>query len=112
MNPEAQRVAIAESQGWEHEFNGDHEDPEWYWIPPNDPDSDGEPPDFLSDLNAIHSAAKAECEKRGWDYSVFYSRGRYIATIRTDDAVVDSTNPDQCAALAESLLRALNLCTE
>ena len=37
---------IAEFCGWKYEFNGDHEDPEWYWIPPNNPDGNGNPPNY------------------------------------------------------------------
>ena len=56
MTPEQQRMAIAEACGWKREFNGDHEDPDWYYIPPNDPDGSGDPPDYLNDLNAMHEA--------------------------------------------------------
>jgi hypothetical protein len=58
MKPEQQRIAIAKACGWKREFNGDHEDPEWYWIPPNNPDGDDELPDYLNDLNAMNDAEK------------------------------------------------------
>jgi hypothetical protein len=58
MTKKQQRIAIAKACGWKHEFNGDHEYPEWYWIPPDDPDGSGEPPDYLADLNAMHKAEK------------------------------------------------------
>ena len=47
---------IAEYCGWKYEFNGNDEDPEWYWIPPNNPDGNGTPPDYCNDLNAMHEA--------------------------------------------------------
>lgn len=50
--------AIAEYCGWKYEFNGNDEDPEWYWIPPNNPDGNGTPPDYCNDLNAMHEAEK------------------------------------------------------
>jgi hypothetical protein len=45
--------AIAEYCGWKCEFNGNDEDPEWYWIPPNNPDGNGTPPDYCNDSNAM-----------------------------------------------------------
>jgi hypothetical protein len=56
-NQEVNKI-IAEYCGWKHEFNGDDEDPEWYWIPPNNPDGNESPPDYCNDLNAIHDAEK------------------------------------------------------
>jgi len=47
---------IAEYCGWKYEFNGNDEDPEWYWIPPNNPDGNGTPPDYCNDLNAMAEA--------------------------------------------------------
>lgn len=55
-NEEINKI-IAEYCGWKYEFNGNDEDPEWYWIPPNNPDGNGTPPDYCNDLNAM---AKAE----------------------------------------------------
>lgn len=59
MTEEQIRIAIAEACGWKREFDGNHEEPEWYWIPPNDPDGDGELPDYCNDLNAMHEAETA-----------------------------------------------------
>ena len=56
MNNEQINIAIAKACGWNREFDGNHEEPEWYWIPPNDPDGDGELPDYCNDLNAMHEA--------------------------------------------------------
>ena len=68
MNNEQINIAIAKACGWNREFDGNHEEPEWYWIPPNDPDGDGELPDYCNDLNAMHEAEetlqgmqRAEC---------------------------------------------------
>ena len=55
MTNEELNVEIAEYCGWKREFNGDHEDPEWYWIPPNNPDGNGTPPDYCNDLNAMRN---------------------------------------------------------
>ena len=50
--------AIAEYCGWKREFNGNDEDPEWYWIPPNNPDGNGTPPDYCNDLNEMREAER------------------------------------------------------
>jgi len=52
-NEEINKI-IAEYCGWKYEFNGNDEDPEWYWIPPNNPDGNGTPPDYCNDLNEMH----------------------------------------------------------
>jgi hypothetical protein len=49
---------IAKFHGWKREFNGDHEDPEWYWIPPNNPDGNGNPPNYCGDLNLMREAER------------------------------------------------------
>ena len=59
--------AIAEYYGWKYEFNGNDEDPEWYWIPPNNPDGNGTPPDYCNDLNAMHEAEKILFITNNWD---------------------------------------------
>lgn len=56
-NQEINKI-IAEYCGWKHEFNGDDEDPEWYWIPPNNPDGNQSPPDYCNDLNEMNEAEK------------------------------------------------------
>jgi hypothetical protein len=62
-NEEINKI-IAEFRGWKYEFNGNDEDPEWYWIPPNNPDGNGTPPDYCNDLNAMHEAEKMLNEKQ------------------------------------------------
>jgi len=56
MTNEEINKAIAEYCGWKYEFNGNDEDPEWYWIAPNNPDGNETPPDYCNDLNAMHEA--------------------------------------------------------
>jgi hypothetical protein len=58
MTDEQINQRIAEVCGWKHDFNEDHENPEWYWIPPNNPDGNGEPPNYCNDLNVMHEAEK------------------------------------------------------
>lgn len=112
MNPEAQRVAIAEASGFVHFQQGETVLLGWKTVGLNE--EQGQIiPDYLSDLNALHSAAKATCEKRGWEYSVRYSAGCYYCVIyQTSGWCGAAQNPSQCAALAESLLRAMNLWIE
>ena len=59
--------AIAEYYGWKYEFNGNDEDPEWYWIPPNNPDGNGTPPDYCNDLNLMREAEKILFITNNWD---------------------------------------------
>jgi hypothetical protein len=52
MNPEQQRIAIAEACGWK---------PETYWAQPIEPGDipvTTSPPDYLNDLNAMHEVEK------------------------------------------------------
>ncbi|MGA1046868.1 MAG: hypothetical protein ACO3UU_02575 [Minisyncoccia bacterium] len=70
---------IAEYCGWKYEFNGNDEDPEWYWIPPNNPDGNGTPPDYCNDLNAMHDAEKTL--SRGQNYHQLYGFGFYVNTL-------------------------------
>ena len=61
--------AIAEYCGWKYEFNGNDEDPEWYWIPPNNPDGNGTPPDYCNDLNAMHEAENTLNDDQQYEYA-------------------------------------------
>jgi hypothetical protein len=70
MTNEQINIAIAEACGWKREFDGNHEEPEWYWIPPNNPDGDGEPPDYCNDLNAMHEAVTTLPENKWVLYGV------------------------------------------
>jgi hypothetical protein len=62
--------AIAEFCGWKHEFNGDHEDPEWYWIPPYNPDGNGNPPNYCNNLNAMR---EAELKLNNIEYDAYFN---------------------------------------
>jgi len=68
MNPEQQRIAIAEACGWELKSNG--LSPMWSWqneylthrikwVAHKEMASQGVLPDYLNDLNAMHEAEKA-----------------------------------------------------
>ena len=61
--------AIAEYCGWKYEFNGNDEDPEWYWIPPNNPDGNGTPPDYCNDLNEMHEAENTLNADQQYEYA-------------------------------------------
>ena len=61
--------AIAEYYGWKYEFNGNDEDPEWYWIPPNNPDGNGTPPDYCNDLNEMHEAENTLNDDQQYEYA-------------------------------------------
>ena len=56
-NEEINKI-IAEYCGWKYEFNGNDEDPEWYWIPPNNPDGNGTAPDYCNDLNEMREVER------------------------------------------------------
>ena len=70
MYKEEINKAIAEFCGWKHEFNGNHEDPEWYWIPPYDPDGCDDAPNYYEDLNAMH---EAESKLNDVDYDAYWN---------------------------------------
>ena len=79
MNPEQQRIAIAEACGWSHKTLGN----ETYWwhdennksLPPSD-DGMRACPDYLNDLNAMHEAEKL-LTKANWGC---YGAELYIIT--------------------------------
>ncbi len=50
MNPEKQRIAIAEACGWHQSDKG------WWFNREETNGGDPEPPDYLHDLNAMHEA--------------------------------------------------------
>ena len=54
MNPEAQRIAIAEACGWKTTSDS----PNWAYYRPDGRGWNGELPDYLADLNAMHEAEK------------------------------------------------------
>ena len=119
MNPEKQRIAIAEKCGWrfvpEHDrmSPGGHEQisyPE-SWINP-----DGEDdvlPDYLNDLNAMHDAEKVLDEKQQVWYLQKLSQIRLRQGISgTIARVIDKTTFATATQRAEAFLRATGLWTE
>lgn len=68
MNPEKQRIAIAEACGWRIEYiHGNGMDCD-VWVDPEGLIRE-ECPDYLNDLNAMHEAEKALTELQRGDYS-------------------------------------------
>jgi len=109
MNPEQQRIAIAEACGWKHGETTETAYGASYplkgWRGPNSERfGHGQfPPDYLNDLNAMHEAQKvftAEQHKR-------YLRHLAGITLASDclDEAVDAT----AAQRAEAFLRTLGL---
>lgn len=98
MNPEAQRIAIAEACGWKQQHSKAKGEVRWYA-----PDGHNYllPPDYLNDLNAMHEAEKVKII--GTEYESDYCMYLY-------------ENAHQCFATpaqrAEAFLRTLNLWTE
>ncbi len=90
---------IAEYCGWKYEFNGNHEDPEWYWIPPNNPDGNGTPPDYCNDLNEMHEAEKVIIE-RGDEVMLDYDQELSMVT---DSWRWNATAAQRASAFLETL---------
>lgn len=55
MNAEAQRIAIAEACGWKTTSDS----PNWAYYRPDGRGWNGELPDYLADLNAMHFAEQS-----------------------------------------------------
>jgi hypothetical protein len=75
MNPEQQRIAIAEACGWELKSNG--LSPMWSWqneslthrikwVAHKEMASQGVLPDYLNDLNAMHEAENVLTNEQWW----------------------------------------------
>ena len=61
MNPEKQRIAIAEACGWQfipEYYHGKDQPPEFTTVTPDGRHLCGYYPDYLNDLNAMHEAEK------------------------------------------------------
>lgn len=54
MTPEQQRIKIAETCGWKIAINS----PSWSYYRPDGKGWNGDLPDYLNDLNAMHEAEK------------------------------------------------------
>lgn len=67
MNPEAQRIAIAEACGWR--CTASFKEAFACWVRPDGMDHQTEwLPDYLNDLNAMHGAEKVLTEEQWTDY--------------------------------------------
>jgi hypothetical protein len=69
MTNEEINKAIAEYCGWKYEFNGNDEDPEWYWIAPNNPDGNETSPDYCNNLNAMAEAENTLNDDQQYEYA-------------------------------------------
>lgn len=113
MNPEAQRIAVAEACGWKI---ADRVHPDiklqayLCWIRPgNEEWQEEELPDYLNDLNAMHDAVT----------SLDQSQKNYFVNI-LDDLIETEKQPERdfawcnatAAQRAEAFLRTLNLWKE
>lgn len=107
MNPEAQRIAIATSCGWDF-------DPAeaWRWVSRGQwckrPDSDelwfrSHVPDYLHDLNAMHDAEKVLRKVMGGNDSDAIIANRMTQYAELIDYAIDATAPQR----AEAFLRTL-----
>ncbi len=102
MDPEEQRIAIAEACGWTHsigDFGGD------YWR--HETRGPCLPPDYLNDLNAMH---EAECSLSNTKHKVFRMRLNLVTHktkkyIHPKRVMVSAT----AAQRAEAFLKALDL---
>ena len=65
MTPEAQRIAIAEACGWKTTSDS----PNWAYYRPDGRGWNGELPDYLNDLNAMHEAEKVLTDEQDLEYS-------------------------------------------
>ena len=68
MNPNAQRIAIAESQGWTYEPNHDPMFP-WRHRESKTVAYTTDLPDYLNDLNAMHEAEESLSLPQAEDYA-------------------------------------------
>ena len=110
MNPEQQRVAIAEACGWSHKTL----DNETYWwhdennksLPPSD-DGMRACPNYLNDLNAMHDAEKVLTNEQDLEYSCALEQvveGRFVTNNSEDMRRLRSATASQ---RAEAFLRTI-----
>ena len=95
MNPEQQRIAIAEACGWSTNKLADN-DGVWF-----SPEGKMEPslPDYLNDLNAMHSAEQVLTPEQRDDY--------YYAFLHDKDIDHSWTVSATASQRAEAFLRAI-----
>jgi hypothetical protein len=115
MNPEQQRIAIAEACGWELKSNG--LSPMWSWqneslthrikwVAHKEMASQGVLPDYLNDLNAMHEAEDT-IRDNSWGWLTYMSQLNRIPSLEDEWllAAVHAT----AAQRAEAFLKALEL---
>lgn len=95
MSPEAQRAAIAKACGWK-----ESESIHFAWSRPDGRGWNGDLPDYLNDLNAMHEAEKKLTSKERYDYQVYLCRVHSIGF----DAICATA-----AQRAEAFLKTLGL---
>lgn len=115
MNKFDQNITIAQACGWKREFGGDDEDPEFYWLNPNDPDGNyDDVPNYTGDLNAIHEAEETLSEiqySAPLGTALFEDRSfsGYICRIQNRDGNVGRFHSATAKQRAEAFLKTLNL---
>ena len=99
MNPEKQRIAIAEACGWKPDKRG------LGWLSPHGYYSPE--PDYLNDLNAMHEAEKVLTDEQDLEYSEALEQvveGRYLTNNSEDMRRLRSATASQ---RAEAFLRTI-----
>ena len=99
MNPEQQRVAIAEACGWKTDKRG------LGWLSPRG--YYASEPDYLNDLNAMHEAEKVLTDEQDLEYSEALEQvveGRYLTNNSEDMRRLRSATASQ---RAEAFLRTI-----
>lgn len=103
MNPEKQRIAIAEACGWKTTSNS----PNWTYYRPDGRGWNGDLPNYLSDLNAMHEAEKVLTD---WiQYEIELTR---IWHLNESGRLKNFLIHANAAQRAEAFLRTLNLWEE
>jgi len=112
MNPEAQRIAIAEACGWKfipEYYHGEDQPPELTTVTPDGRHLCGYYPDYLNDLNAMHEAEKMLTDEQDLEYSESLEQvvgARFNSNNGEDMRRLRSAT---AAQRAEAFLRTLNL---
>ena len=105
MNPEQQRIAIAEACGWKfipEYYHGEDQPPEFTTVTPDGRHLCGYYPDYLNDLNAMHEAEKMLNRESG--YHGIGGYGLYLVALEHNVSATASQR-------AEAYLKTLNLWT-
>lgn len=105
MDKEKQRIKIAEACGWKTASDS----PNWTYYRPDARGWNGELPDYLNDLNAMHEAEKVLTDEQDLEYSEFLAlvvKARWGANNSCDMQRLRSAT---AAQRAEAFLKTLNL---